>query len=103
MRLQELLVMQQDGIVRLNFHRRLTVLGDIDQAEREQVVELIHKAMHGSVDHAELRYFDAASRRLLIRRSGGRRRVTILDDAGTGDTSVPGPEDLPAHHPLLGS
>ena len=51
--------------------------------------------MHGSVDHAELRYIDTAGRRLLVRRSGGRRRVTILDDAGTADSTVPGPEDLP--------
>jgi hypothetical protein len=95
MRMQELLVMQPDGVVRLNFHNRLTVLGGLDLMERESVVELFHRAMHGSVDHAELRYLDAAGRRLLVRRSGGRRRVSILDDAGSGDLTVPGPEDLP--------
>jgi hypothetical protein len=95
MRMQELLVMQPDGLVRLNFHNRLTVLGGLDQMERESVVELLHRAMHGAVDHAELRYLDASGRRLLVRRSGGRRRVTILDDAGVGDATIPGPEDLP--------
>jgi hypothetical protein len=95
MRMQELIVMQPDGVVRLNFHNRLTVLGGLDQMERESVVELFHRAMHGAVDHAELRYLDASGRRLLVRRSGGRRRVSILDDAGSGDLSVPGPEDLP--------
>lgn len=95
MRMQELIVMQADGVVRLQFHGRLTVLGGLDTTERENVVEMLHRAMHGAVDHAELRYFDAAGRRLLVRRSGGRRRVSILDDAGTADASVPGPEDLP--------
>lgn len=95
MRMQELIVMQPDGVVRLNFHGRLTVLGGLDAMEREQVVELLHRAMHGSVDHAELRYIDPIGRQLLVRRSGGRRRVTILDDAGTSDVTVPGPEDLP--------
>jgi hypothetical protein len=95
MRMQELIVMQADGVVRLNFHGRLTVLGGLEAAERDNVVELLHRSMHGAVDHAELRYLDAAGRRLLVRRSGGRRRVSILDDAGTGDASVPGPEDLP--------
>jgi hypothetical protein len=95
MRMQELIVMQADGVVRLNFHGRLSILGGLDAAERENVVEVLHRAMHGAVDHAELRYFDAAGRRLLVRRSGGRRRVSILDEAGTSDASVPGPEDLP--------
>jgi hypothetical protein len=95
MRMQELIVMQADGVVRLSFHGRLSILGGLDAAERENVVEVLHRAMHGSVDHAELRYLDAAGRRLLVRRSGGRRRVSILDEAGTGDASVPGPEDLP--------
>jgi hypothetical protein len=93
--MQELIVMQPDGVVRLNFHNRLTILGGLDQMERESLVELFHRAMHGGVDHAELRYLDASGRRLLVRRSGGRRRVSILDDAGSGDASVPGPEDLP--------
>ncbi len=95
MRMQELIVMQEDGIVRLNFHGRMSVLTGLDTAEREKVVELLHRSMHGAVDHAELRYLDASGRRLLVRRSGGRRRVSILDGADTGDSTVPGPEDLP--------
>lgn len=95
MRIQELVVMGHDGVMRVGFHPRLTVMAGLEGSERDALLELVHRSMLGAVDHAELRYRDAAGRLLLIRRSGGRRRVAVAEHAGTSDTSVPGSEDLP--------
>jgi hypothetical protein len=95
MRIQDLVVIQHDGVMRLAFHPRITVFAGLAQHERDNMVELVHRSMLGALDQAELRYHDPVGRQLLIRRSGGRRRVNVLDQAGSGDATSPGPEDLP--------
>ncbi|MFM7534349.1 MAG: hypothetical protein ACKO91_00945 [Acidimicrobiales bacterium] len=95
MRVQDLVVIQHDGVMRLSFHPRITVCAGLQPNERDNMVELVHRSMLGALDQAELRYQDGLGRTLLVRRSGGRRRVNVLDQAGTGDATTPGPEDLP--------
>jgi hypothetical protein len=95
MRIEELIVMQSDGVMRLSFHPRLTVLTELDGMDRDALVDVLHKSMLGGVDHAELRYRDMLGRQFVIRRSGGRRRIAITDRAGADDVVAPGSADLP--------
>jgi hypothetical protein len=94
----ELIVMQPDGLLRLGFHPRLTVVGGLDADERDHFLETLHRATLGAEAGSELRYTDDGGKRYVVRRSSGRRRVAIEDLAAAramGDVSLPGPEDLP--------
>ena len=87
--------MQSDGVMRLTFHPRLTVLTELDSLDRDGLVDVLHKSMIGGVEHAELKYRDLLGRQFVIRRSGGRRRIAITDRAGADDVVAPGSADLP--------
>lgn len=94
----ELIVMQPDGLLRLGFHPRLTVVGGLDAAQRDQFLETLHRATLGAEAGSELRYTDDGGMRYIVRRSSGRRRIAFEDTAAAralGDPSLPGPEDLP--------
>lgn len=98
MTVDELIVMQRDGLLRIAFHPRLTVLGGLDADQREQFVDTLHRATLGADAGSELRYTLETGKRYIVRRSSGRRRVSIEDRAAAralGDVSLPGPVDLP--------
>jgi hypothetical protein len=94
----ELLVMQPDGVLHVGFHPKLTVVGDLDAERRDNFLETLHRATLGAESGSELRYTDDGGQRYIVRRSSGRRRIAIEDMAAArarGDISLPGPEDLP--------
>jgi hypothetical protein len=94
----ELIVLQPDGLLRLGFHPRLTVVGGLDANQRDQFLETLHRATLGAETGSELRYTDDGGMRYIVRRSSGRRRIAFEDTAAAralGDPSLPGPEDLP--------
>lgn len=94
----ELIVMQPDGFMRLEFHPRLTVVCGLDAVQRDRFLETLHRATFGAEAGCELRYTDDSGKRYIVRRSSGRRRIAIEDRAAAralGDMSLPGPEDLP--------
>ena len=95
MRIEELIVLQPDGLLSVPFHHRLTVLTGLAGSGRSEFVETLHRAMTGTDGSTELRYRDELGRPLLVRRSGGRRRVSAWQRGGAGDQPLPGPADLP--------
>ena len=95
MRIEELIVLQSDGLLSVPFHHRLTVLTGLGGGARAEFVETLHRAMNGTDGSTELRYRDELGRPLLVRRTGGRRRVSASRRGGAGDTPLPGPADLP--------
>jgi hypothetical protein len=95
MRIEELIVLQPDGLLSVPFHPRLSVLTGLGTAVRTEFVETLHRAMTGTDGSTELRYRDELGRPLLVRRTGGRRRVSASQRGGAGDAPLPGPADLP--------
>ena len=95
MRIEELIVLQPDGLLSVPFHHRLTVLTGLGNGVRMEFVETLHRAMTGTDGSTELRYRDELGRPLLVRRTGGRRRVSAWQRGGAGDSPLPGPADLP--------
>jgi hypothetical protein len=96
--IDELIVLQPDGLLRVGFHATLTVVGGLDAEQRDQFLETLHRATLGADAGSELRYTDDGGKCYIVRRSSGRRRVSIEDMAAAralGDMSLPGPEDLP--------
>ena len=95
MRIEELIVLQPDGLLSVKFHHRMTVLTGLTGGSRTDFVETLHRAMNGTDGSTELRYRDELGRPLLVRRTGGRRRVSASQRGGAGDLPLPGPADLP--------
>jgi hypothetical protein len=95
MRIEELIVLQADGLLSVPFHHRLTVLTGVGATGRTELIETLHRAMNGTDGSTELRYRDELGRPLLVRRTGGRRRVSASQRGGAGDLPLPGPADLP--------
>ncbi|MDQ1422874.1 MAG: hypothetical protein QOD72_372 [Acidimicrobiaceae bacterium] len=94
----ELIVLQPDGLLRVGFHAKLTVVGGLDAEERDRFLETLHRATLGAEAGSELRYTDDSGKCYIVRRSSGRRRISIEDMAAAralGDLTLPGPEDLP--------
>jgi hypothetical protein len=95
---EELIDLTHDGLLRIGFHPKLTVVGGLDAEQRDHFLETLHRATLGAEAGSELRYSDESGKRYIVRRSSGRRRVSIEDMAAAraiGDLSLPGPEDLP--------
>jgi hypothetical protein len=95
---EELIELTQHGLLRIGFHPKLTVVGGLDPTERDHFLETLHRATLGAEAGSELRYSDDTGKCYIVRRSSGRRRVSIEDMAAAralGDLSLPGPEDLP--------
>jgi hypothetical protein len=95
MRIEELVVLQPDGLLSVPFHHRMSVLTGLGGPARGEFVETLHRAMNGTDGSTELRYRDDHGRPLLVRRTGGRRRVSAWQRGGAGDLPLPGPADLP--------
>jgi hypothetical protein len=95
MRIEELVVLQPDGLLSVPFHHRMSVLTGLAGGARADFVEMLHRAMNGTDGSTELRYRDDYGRPLLVRRTGGRRRVSAWQRGGAGDLPLPGPADLP--------
>ena len=95
MRIEELVVLQPDGLLSVPFHHRMSMLTGLSGSSRAEFVETLHRAMNGTDGSTELRYRDDHGRPLLVRRTGGRRRVSAWQRGGAGDIPLPGPADLP--------
>ena len=85
MRIEELVVLQPDGLLSVPFHHRMSVLTGLAGGARADFVEMLHRAMNGTDGSTELRYRDDYGRPLLVRRTGGRRRVSAWQRGGPAD------------------
>ncbi len=95
---EELIDLTHEGLMRVGFHPKLTVVGGLDADQRDHFLETLHRATLGAEAGSELRYTDESGKGYIVRRSSGRRRISIEDMAvarALGDLSLPGPEDLP--------
>ena len=95
MRIEELVVLRSDGLTTIPFHPRLTMLAGLSAADRIELVDTVHRAMNGADTATELHYQDEYGRSLVVRRSGGRRRVSTAQRGAAGTMPLPGPADLP--------
>jgi hypothetical protein len=95
MRIEELVVLRSDGLTTVPFHPRLTMLAGLNANDRIELVDTVHRAMNGADTATELHYQDEFGRSLVVRRSGGRRRVSTAQRGAAGSLPLPGPADLP--------
>lgn len=95
MRIEELVILRTDGLTTVSFHPRLTMLAGLESRDRIELVDTVHRAMHGADTATELHYQDEYGRSLVVRRSGGRRRVSTAQRGAAGALPLPGPADLP--------
>jgi hypothetical protein len=95
MRIEELVVLRSDGLSTVSFHPRLTMLTGLSAADRIDLVDTVHRSMNGADSATELHYQDEFGRSLVVRRSGGRRRVSTAQRGAAGSLPLPGPADLP--------
>lgn len=95
MRIEELVILRSDGLINIGFHPRLTLLAGLAASERMELIETLHRSMNGADGSTELHYQDELGRSLVVRRSGGRRRVSTAQRGAAGTLPLPGPADLP--------
>ena len=103
MRINELVVLGSQGCLTIPFHPNLTVVAGLGQAERSELVDTLHRSMIGTDTTTELRYTDEIGRELVIRRTGGRRRISTVRRGASLDLPLPGPQDLPRLTHIKGS
>ena len=95
MRINELVVLGADGCLTVPFHPNLTIVAGLGPNERTELIDTLHRSMIGTDTTTELRYTDEYGRELVIRRTGGRRRISTARRGASMDLPMPGPQDLP--------